>query len=61
MIRITDRRITDGTNTWTVTATLRTGGAVITTIHGDVTDLSGIHRAMVALIASKKRYQRAVQ
>ena len=63
MIRIKDRRISNGRNVWYVTATLRAGGVDIdmATLRGDVTDTAGIAEALEALVDSKPRYQRAVR
>jgi hypothetical protein len=61
MVRVINRRITNGRNVWHVTAKLRSGGADVETIHGDITDTAGIREALMALVASKPRYQRAVQ
>ena len=61
MIRVVNRRITNGRNVWHVTATLRSGGADVETIHGDITDTDGIREALLALVSSRRHYQRAVQ
>lgn len=60
MVRLRDRRITNGRNVWTVTATLRAGRVDLETIHGDITDTAGIREALVALIATRSHYKRTV-
>lgn len=60
-IKIIDKRITDGKNTWTVSGQVLPNDTVILSqVHGDIADVTGIGAAMRALIASRRRYRRVL-
>jgi hypothetical protein len=60
-IKLIDKRITDGKNTWIVSGQVLPNDTVaLTQVHGDITDVAGIGAAMRALIASRKRYRRVL-
>lgn len=61
-IKLIDKRITNGKNTWTVSGqVLPNDTVVLSQVYGDVTDVAGISAAMRTLIASKPRYGRVLR
>jgi hypothetical protein len=58
MIKITDKQISNGQNTWVVSGVVSCGRVLLTEIHGDICDQSGIREALLLLLSSKPRYLR---
>lgn len=61
MLRLKNKRITYGPQSWTVDATIARGEVRLTEIHGDVTNVSNIKEAVRKLLLSKPRYQRSLE
>lgn len=57
MIRVKDRRITNGRNSWTVTATISPGRVQIERVEGDVTDGWGLQEAIIAMLNRRLLYR----
>lgn len=60
-IKLIDKRITNGKNTWTVSGLVLPNDTVIVReLHGDVNDFRGIHAAVRRMLDSKPRYKRVL-
>ena len=60
-IKLIDKRVTNGKNTWIVSGqVLPNDTVVLSQVYGDITDVAGISAAMRALIASRPRYKRVL-